>query len=1249
MKRSASPCTRTLRLIFAALFLLPSLLAVSACEDRAADGAAPPGEAAGSYSLPVAPTARAPRLLPAHKTAAERRRAAEKADWGWERAAHPEWYTITEPPHVGSHRPMTEWEPMQANLIAYVDYLADDAPVRDTMVEIAVRTIAVADLWVLYQSNGMKQDLTNRLVAAGLSSRTVNDRVRFLPIANDSIWFIDFGPLPIIDDGAGTFAFLDWRYYADTDRVLDDAVPTRLGKAVGVTTYRQPFDIEGGNFQADAQGTCYTTERAFEYAGTPETLELQLRYYAGCRELVVLRDIWNDGTGHIDMFFKLVSDDVAIVGQYAPGQDERARVDMDWNANLLQSRGLTVHRMPMPAAVRDWFDVIPRTYLNSTFINGPRGKVNLWPVYSADQTKQTQALRVWQEAMPDWQHIGIDADQLSLYSGAIHCITRTIPALPTAKWVPDGDCTGSSCSAPEHGYDGTCRADADCFGPDWLCSTNACVFAPDDPCDTEADCEVAADGCQTAACLGGLCRYTSSCAAGENCFLGTCVTGCGDLPYEGCCDGTAAWYCNTQTGALVRTQCGTGEAVGAPYCGWTGSQYGYDCMTTQGGADPSGGFPRECGAYVSAGCVSDTDCPTSDPCAPVRCVDSRCVPQPIQCPADDDPCTDEVCVGGACTTRPSPECCATDAECDDENACTTDACVEGRCAHTAKQCPAGQTCNPATGQCAAGCVPQCAGRQCGADGCGGSCGTCGGGAQCFVGMCVNDCVGVPYEGCCDGAVAWYCNPQAGTLVSEPCGEGQAAAYPFCGWTGPQNGYYCSDAEVGAEPSGALPLECEAYLICLDADCDEGEICDPVAGGCVPDPNTVCDEMPFEGCCEGDSVVWCEDGLRYSADCGQNSPPTTCGWDGDNGFFNCVATAPTPPAGITAVCPGGCATVADCDDGELCTEDSCVDGRCRFTRIPGCCVAVSDCNDRNPCTTDSCSNNQCGWTAIPDCTCTVALCDDANPCTTEVCGADGLCVYTRVPGCCNEARDCNDRNVCTEDTCVANGCVHTEIAGCQQPCEAHSDCLDADICTNDRCVAGFCDHSRIVGCCTQDAHCGDASLCTIDSCGDNNACVHVPKTCDAGLICNPNSGNCEPPCTPSCAGKVCGDNGCGGSCGTCPVGFTCGDDGERCVETCSCIGMECGVPAAGCPPCGQCADGEECNTFFQCVPSATRRDTTGGPDSAGRPDAAGTDVVTGGGGGGGCATAPAGAPAAPWALLLLLGAVAALRRRVGARR
>jgi len=45
------------------------------------------------------------------------------------------------------------------------------------------------------------------------------------------------------------------------------------------------------------------------------------------------------------------------------------------------------------------------------------------------------------------------------------------------------------------------------------------------------------------------------------------------------------------------------------------------------------------------------------------------------------------------------------------------------------------------------------------------------------------------------------------------------------------------------------------------------------------------------------------------------------------------------------------------------------------------------------------------------------------------------------------------------------------------------------------------------------------------------------------------------CTPNCANKTCGDDGCGGSCGVCPAGQTCGGGG---------VPNQCGTTA---PVCG----------------------------------------------------------------------------------
>lgn len=67
-------------------------------------------------------------------------------------------------------------------------------------------------------------------------------------------------------------------------------------------------------------------------------------------------------------------------------------------------------------------------------------------------------------------------------------------------------------------------------------------------------------------------------------------------------------------------------------------------------------------------------------------------------------------------------------------------------------------------------------------------------------------------------------------------------------------------------------------------------------------------------------------------------------------------------------------------------------------------------------------------------------------------------------------------------------------------------------------------------------------CDGKQCGDDG-CGGSCGTCPTGSVCQSNT--CVASCVPSCSGKQCGDDGCGGSCGTCPTGFAC--DGGLCAE------------------------------------------------------------------------------------------------------
>lgn len=116
---------------------------------------------------------------------------------------------------------------------------------------------------------------------------------------------------------------------------------------------------------------------------------------------------------------------------------------------------------------------------------------------------------------------------------------------------------------------------------------------------------------------------------------------------------------------------------------------------------------------------------------------------------------------------------------------------------------------------------------------------------------------------------------------------------------------------------------------------------------------------------------------------------------------------------------------------------------------------------------------------------------------------------------------------------------------------------------------------------------------------------------------PSTGGSLDECIPACGDRNCGDDGCGGTCGSCGAGRSCRDDGV-CIMgtgTCtpSCYNRFCGDDGCG-GTCGaECATGETCSTLtsWNNVPIGVRLcEPASYPTSAACPPAdadRGTDV------------------------------------------
>lgn len=100
-----------------------------------------------------------------------------------------------------------------------------------------------------------------------------------------------------------------------------------------------------------------------------------------------------------------------------------------------------------------------------------------------------------------------------------------------------------------------------------------------------------------------------------------------------------------------------------------------------------------------------------------------------------------------------------------------------------------------------------------------------------------------------------------------------------------------------------------------------------------------------------------------------------------------------------------------------------------------------------------------------------------------------------------------------------------------------------------------------------------------------------ETGDTGTTPTPSP---DPSCTPSCGGKECGDDGCGGSCGDCPASHTCNISTNLCMCTPSCAGKLC-TDDDGCGGTCGCKSNEECNVetgACECIPSCDGKECGG---------------------------------------------------------
>ena len=667
----------------------------------------------------------------------------------------------------------------------------------------------------------------------------------------------------------------------------------------------------------------------------------------------------------------------------------------------------------------------------------------------------------------------------------------------------DDVCLGGACVAKPAAS--VCKIGGTCVGAGVKADANPCLV-----------CDPATDSKSWTLLVGLKCDDGNACTVLDACTDGQCtgdVATCFDnnvctadscAPLSGCLFKAVSDNCDDDSACTLDDKCIAGKCLGT-------------VLEPQDCAD--GNPCTDDGCADAAGCThtpNDAPCNDGDKCTKGDiCNAGKCIAGGVVCPCetnedcnDGNPCTQDVCVKGVGCANPLAD---PKSACDDGNACTqADHCVNGLCKGGAIDC---NDSNPCTKD---GCVAESGCTKVSIQG-----SLCDDGNACTKGdLCLDGlCKGTPKN--CDDGIACsddWCDPGSGS-----CGHDDAAENTPCTDDGIACtldqciGGKCSHSAIkpefcliggfcysggaphaGKQCLGCLPLKdsqgwsvlngngcfdydactyettCNAQGSCVGkpVNCGDGnpctkDACNPQAAG-----GNGCIHLPLAGKCTDNSKCTtsdtCKDGscLGESINCDDGN---VCTVDSCLPTLGCV----TKPAANGLPCA---------DDGQPCTVDLCDKGACthlpvdEWCLIGGQCVTAGAKAGGKPCMVCEPTLASLDWSFVAG-----ELCDDGDPCTGADACADGGCQG-------DPDKACDDGNPCTDDNCnAANGCAHVANKG---GCDDGDACTIGDSCSGGSCVAGTALK------CPQDANATD---CSVQVCKPDQGCAKV-SSCGALHSC-----------------------------------------------------------------------------------------------------------------------------------------------------
>lgn len=241
-----------------------------------------------------------------------------------------------------------------------------------------------------------------------------------------SSWSRDFNPV-MLRKKDGSVSLVLFKYVNEMDYAVDQ---NSIAKSFNRPVVNIDLQLEGGNILSDEAGRVYvsvavvennlpgsTAEDQFEAKKTE--IEKTLLAKLGASEVVWVPRVKREfeGTGHVDMYLRLLKDKQAVVAESSNSEINKTLNEI---AAIVRAKGFKVTRIKANSKMVNRFrnqNIFP-SYTNSIIV----GKSIFIPQYHVPEDKI--AVGIYKKL--GYEVVQIDGDSIH-FGGSVHCLTYLYP------------------------------------------------------------------------------------------------------------------------------------------------------------------------------------------------------------------------------------------------------------------------------------------------------------------------------------------------------------------------------------------------------------------------------------------------------------------------------------------------------------------------------------------------------------------------------------------------------------------------------------------------------------------------------------------------------------------------------------------------------------------------------------------------------------------------------------------------------